>query len=84
MRTLILNPKQQREVEILTWLEAGALDPSSAAMLLGVSPRQVRRLRVRFRQDGFEAVIHGNAGRSPANRTDPALLERVLMGSTMT
>ena len=78
MRTLTLNPKQQREVEILTRLEAGALDPSSAAMLLGVSPRQVRRLRVRFRQDGFEAVIHGNAGRSPANRTDPALLERIL------
>src|SRR3990170_5394157 len=78
MRTVTLNAKQQREVEILTRLEAGALDPSSAAMLLGVSPRQVRRLRVRFRQDGFEAVIHGNAGRSPANRTDPALLERIL------
>ena len=73
-----MNPKQQREVEILTRLEAGALDPSGAAMLLGVSPRQVRRLRVRFRQEGFSAVIHGNAGRSPANRTDPATLERIL------
>ncbi len=78
MRTITLNPKQQREVEILTRLEAGALDPSSAAMLLGVSPRQIRRLRVRFRQEGFEAVLHGNAGRNPANRTDPALLERIL------
>ena len=73
-----MNPKQQREVEILTRLEAGALDPGSAAMLLGVSPRQIRRLRVRFRQGGFAAVIHGNAGRSPAHRTDPALLERIL------
>jgi hypothetical protein len=47
-------------------------------MLLGVSARQIRRLRARFRQEGFEAVIHGNAGRSPINRTDPALLERIL------
>jgi transposase len=78
MRTITLNPKQQRKVEILTRVQAGALDVTTAAELLGVSPRQVRRLRERFRQDGFEAVLHGNAGRSPANRTDPALLERIL------
>jgi len=79
MRTITLNPKQQREVEILTRLEAGALDVGSAATLLGVGPRQVRRLRTRFRQEGFAAVTHGNAGRSPANRADPALVERILV-----
>jgi hypothetical protein len=73
-----LNPKQQREVEILTRVEAGALEPSDAAVLLGVSPRQVRRLRAGLRQEGFEAVIHGNIGRSPANRTEAASLERIL------
>jgi hypothetical protein len=78
MRTITLNPKQQREVDILTRLEAGALDSGSAAMLLGVSSRQIRRLRARFRQEGFGAVIHGNAGRIPANRTDPATLDRIL------
>src|SRR5512133_1955160 len=78
MRTVTLNPRQQRVVEILTRLEAGALDGATAAELLRVSPRQVRRLRVRFRQYGFEAVIHGNLGRSPANRTDPATLEQIL------
>jgi transposase len=78
MRTITLNPKQQREVEILTRLEAGALDVSSAAQLLGVSARQVRRLRRRFRQEGMPAVIHGNCGRPPANRTDPAVVARIL------
>ena len=43
-----------------------------------MSARQVRRLRARFRQEGLAAVIHGNTGRSPANRTDPALVERIL------
>jgi len=78
MRTITLNPRQQREVEILTRLDAGALDVSTAAEMLGVGARQVHRLHDRFRREGMAAVIHGNAGRQPANRTDSALLERIV------
>ena len=74
-----MNPKQQREVEILTRLEAGAVDGVTAAALLGVGTRQVRRRLAGFRQEGFAVVIHGNSGRSPANRTDPGLYERILV-----
>jgi transposase len=79
MRTITLNEKQQREVEILTRLQAEALDVATAAELLGVSARQVRRLRACFRQEGMAAVVHGNSGRHPVNRTDPALRERILV-----
>jgi transposase len=78
MRTITLNPKQHRHVEILTRMEAGALDMVSAAELLGVSVRQVRRQRVRFRRDGMAAVIRSNCGRSPANRSEPALVAQVV------
>jgi transposase len=78
MRTLTLNEKQQREVEILTRLRAGALDVATAAELLGVSARHVRRLRACFRQEGMAAVVHGNRGRQPVNRTAPELRERIL------
>jgi transposase len=78
MRTITLNPKQQRQVEILTRLEAGAVDGVTAAALLGVGARQVRRRLARFRQEGFAAVIHGNCGRSPANRTDAVRHARIL------
>lgn len=74
---MTLNPKQQRAVDILTRLEAQAVSAIHAAELLGVSPRQLRRLRARFRGEGFGAVAHGNLGRSPANRTDPALAKRI-------
>ena len=50
MRTITLNPKQQREVEILSRLEAGVLDTGTAGELLGVGMRQLRRLRARFRR----------------------------------
>ena len=78
MRTITLNEKEQREVEILTRLLAGALDVTTAAELLGVSARQVRRLRAAFRQEGMAAVVHGNRGRQPINRTAAALQERMV------
>ena len=78
MRTITLNPEQQREAEILTRLEAGTLDVTTAADLLGISTRQVRRLRAGFRQEGMAVVVHGNSGRAPANRTTPEVEAQVL------
>jgi transposase len=78
MRTVTLNTEQQREVEILTRLVAGVLDIGTAAELLGVSTRQVRRLRTRFQQDGMAAVVHGNTGRTPANSTAPDVCAAIL------
>jgi transposase len=78
MRTVTLNQKQQRKVDILTRLEAQALDVGTAAELLGVGSRQLRRVRARFRREGFPAVLHGNAGHVSANRIDPAVVERIL------
>src|SRR3954452_2823311 len=78
MRTLSLTAGQQRRVEILTRLDAGSLSVAEAAELLGVSSRQVRRLRQRLTQEGMMAAVHGNQGRVPVNRTDPRIVERVV------
>jgi transposase len=75
MRTLTLSTLQQRRAEILTQLIAGQLSTADAAQLLRVSHRQVQRLRRRFLTEGISAVIHGNQGRAPVNRTDPSLIE---------
>ena len=73
-----MNEKQQHRVDILVRLDAGTLDRSTAAELLGVSRRQVSRLRARFADRGMEVVVHGNQGRTPINRTDPSVVEHVL------
>lgn len=77
MRNITLNPTQQRQVDILTRLSAGSIDVPSAAQLLRRSPRHIRRLRTRFQQQGMEAVLHGNQGRLPANRIDPAIRAQI-------
>lgn len=73
-----MNQKQQRKVDILTRLDAGTVDAGTAAELLGVGLRQLRRVRVRFRKEGFGGVLHGNAGRCAVNRTDPYVVQQVL------
>lgn len=78
MRTVTLNDHQQRRVDILTRLDAGSLDTTAAAQLLGVSVRHARRLKARFHQEGMPCVVHANQHRSPANRTDPATVARIL------
>jgi transposase len=77
MRTLTLSTPQQRRAETLTQLIAGKLSTADAAQLLRVSLRQAQRLRQRFLAEGLSAVVHGNQGRAPHNRTDPELIERL-------
>lgn len=82
MRTVTLNEEQQRTVEVLTRLVSGRLSPGSAADLLGVSERHVRRLRVRFEQEGesggVASVVHGNAGRAHRHKTAASVTEQVV------
>ena len=78
MRTVTLNQKQQRRIDILIRLDAGSTDDSTAAGLLGVSARHIRRMKAKFREGGIQTVIHGNQNRPPANRTDPTVIQRIL------
>jgi hypothetical protein len=73
-----MNPTQQRRAEILSRLTGGSMTTARAAELLGVSPRQTRRLRARYQREGMAVVVHGLQGRPPTNQTDPAVVARII------
>ena len=77
MRTITLNPTQQRRFEILTRLRSGTLAPTQAAELLQVSSRHLRRLQAAFGAEGAPTLVHGNQGRAPANRTRDHVREQL-------
>ena len=77
MRTLTLSSKHLRKAEILTQLVSGKISTLEAAQLLGVTTRQVRRLRHRFTSEDLSSVVHANTGRLPVNATAPDLIERL-------
>ena len=67
----------KREV-VIRRVVAGKLSVAEAAPLLGLSARQVWRLRSRYVEQGPSALAHGNRGRVPANKIGDALREKIV------
>jgi hypothetical protein len=76
--TISLDSRAQQRLYILTHVLAGELTVDEAATVLRRSPRQVRRLLICYRSDGAAALVHGNRGRVPVNRTGPAVRARLV------
>jgi transposase len=76
--TLTLNSEEQRRLLILNQIERGVITVTEAAELMGVSVRQIHRLRAAYREAGAAALVHGNRGRPPTHALDPALRQRVV------
>lgn len=55
----------------------GAITRQQAADLLQITDRQVRRLLIRYEAEGLPSVVHGNTGRTPANRTAEEILQKL-------
>lgn len=62
---LRLSTKEARRLYVLEQLCGGKLTVASAALALGISERQVVRLKKRFAVEGAAALIHRNRGRQP-------------------
>ncbi len=75
---ITLTRADQRRLLVLNHLLSGALVNSQAASLLGISVRQVRRLRRRYEADGAAGLAHGNRGRRPRHALSPDLAARVV------
>jgi transposase len=74
---IILTPRAQQRLTVLTALDRGAVSTPEAAALLGLSTRQLRRLRRAYQRHGPKALIHGNRGRRSVRRVDDATRARI-------
>lgn len=75
---ITLTRSEQRRLLVLNHLGSGALLNSQAAGLLGISIRQVRRLRRRYEAEGAAALAHGNRGRRPSHALDASVVALVV------
>jgi transposase len=75
---MILTPEEGRRMHVLTLLEGKRISLSQAAEALGVTPRQVRRLRVALHREGPAALTHGNRGRRSPRRLPETLQIQIL------
>jgi transposase len=75
---IILTPRVEQQLIVLNALDRGELLMAKAADLLGLSTRQVRRLRRAYRQHGPKALVHGNRGRQSSRRVREAIRKRIV------
>jgi len=73
-----LDPEEARRLHVLTLLESRRITPAQAAEALGLSPRQVRRLRKTLRTAGPAALAHQSRGRPAHNRLPEALRTEIV------
>ena len=64
-----MSQRQWKKLDAMQRLGRGELNLEQAAKLLGLCRRQVRRVLRAFEARGSSAVVHGNVGRAPGNRT---------------
>jgi transposase len=78
METFTLSRKELHRPGLLKALCGGRLTNAQVAAALGITVRQVRRLKRRFEAGGPAALAHGNRGR-PSPRRVPAAVQRAVL-----
>ncbi len=78
MGTLSMSAKERVRIVILAQVTAGSLSLSAASAKLGVSYRQMRRIRQRHADAGDAGLAHRLRGQASNRKTDDALRRRVL------
>src|SRR5437764_8300554 len=76
--TIALGPRQQQRAVVLNRVLEGLVTIAQAAQVLGLSERQVQRLKAAYRAAGPRALVHGNRGRRPWQAVPDAVRARVL------
>lgn len=78
MDTVSLSEKHITRHRIMERLIRRELTEKDAAELLGVSVRQVRRLKRKVRLSGIRSLIHGNAGSIPWNKRPKTVVDTIV------
>lgn len=75
---ITLTPRAEQQLIVLNTLDRGELLVADAADLLGLSSRQVRRLRRAYRRHGPTALVHGNRGHRSPRRVNDIIRKRIV------
>ncbi len=75
---IILTEKVRKRVYVMDKLVAKEITNAQAAELLGLSIRQIKRIKKEMQKKGVRAFGHGNAGRKPKHALDQSTVERII------
>jgi len=76
-KTVELTEKELRKLNTIKQLAEGIIKQSEAAESLGISDRQVRRLLIKYRDEGFEGFANKSRGKPSNHQVDKYFKDKV-------
>src|ERR1700748_3177008 len=76
--TFHLSQKELQRVAVISSCVKGELTCARAAELLDLTPRQIKRLKTRYRQGSAAALAHVSRGRPSPRRLPERMRDRIL------
>lgn len=77
-RELRMSQREVHRVHVVRLTMEGRETVGRGAKLLGISSRQIKRLRRKFKERGMEGLLHGNRGKAPWNKTVAEKIKQVV------
>lgn len=78
MADCALTPEEQYKYDVVSKVINKEIKPGLAAKFLGISTRQIRRLKIAVQEEGSQAMIHGLKGKFGNHRIDPLVKTQTL------
>jgi transposase InsO family protein len=75
---LRVNQKEIHRMHVVGLTMEGRETVGRGARLLGISARQMKRLRRKLKERGVEGLLHGNRGKAAWNKTVPERIKQVI------
>ena len=75
---LRVSQKEIHRMHVVRLTMEGRETVGRGAKLLGISPRQMKRLRCKLKERGVEGLLHGNRGKAPWNKTVSEKIKQVV------
>ena len=77
-RELRVSQRELHRMHVVRLTLEGRESVGRGAKLLGISARQMKRLRRKMKAQGVEGLVHGNLGKRPWNKTALEKMEKVI------
>ncbi len=77
-RELRVSQRELHRIHVVRLTLEGRESVGKSAKLLGISPRQMKRLRRKVKELGIEGLLHGNRGKKPWNKMASEQIEKVI------